>query len=136
MSGTLWGIQVFCTFALTGLIWVIQLVHYPAFARVDDKQFQAFHQFHSRRISWLVIPLMMGELLTAALLVAAFPAPLWIGNLALAIAPWVFTFAFSVPAHNSLAQGYEPGAHARLVNTNWLRTMAWSAKALLLLQFV
>jgi phosphatidylserine synthase len=133
VPGTLWGIQLFCTFALTGLIWVIQLVHYPSFAMVEKKQFKNFHQFHSRQISRLVIPLMVGELFSAALLLAANSSLIWWINLVLALAPWIFTFALSVPAHQILAEGYDAASITRLVNTNWWRTITWSLKAILLL---
>jgi hypothetical protein len=133
MPSILWSIQLFCTFALTGLIWVIQLVHYPSFGVVEQKQFKDFHQFHSRRISWLVIPLMVGELVSAALLLAANSSPIWWLNLVLALAPWLFTFAFSVPAHQILAEGHHLQAITQLVKTNWWRTISWSLKAALLL---
>jgi hypothetical protein len=32
----------------------------------------------------------------------------------------------------ALARGFDADVHARLVGTNWIRTAAWSARALLL----
>ena len=37
-----------------------------------------------------------------------------------------------VPRHNALARGFDGPAHAALVATNWVRTAAWSLRALLL----
>jgi hypothetical protein len=51
---------------------------------------------------------------------------------ALAIAAWLCTFFGAVPQHALLAQGFEPGAHARLLRVNWLRTVIWTARAMIL----
>jgi hypothetical protein len=39
----------------------------------------------------------------------------------------VVTVVASVPAHRALGDGFDASAHARLVTTNWLRTVAWTA---------
>ena len=53
-----------------------------------------------------------------------------IGMILLAII-WITTFGLSVPAHTRLADGFDPAAHARLVSTNWIRTVGWTLRALL-----
>ena len=40
------GLQAAATFGMTGLIWLVQLVQYPAFARVGAAEFAAFHRHH------------------------------------------------------------------------------------------
>ena len=35
---------------LTGLIWTIQLVHYPSFGLVGKAEFVQFHQAHTTRM--------------------------------------------------------------------------------------
>jgi hypothetical protein len=47
----------------------------------------------------------------------------------LAALPVAVTLAASVPAHRTLGSGFDPSAHARLLATNWLRTAAWTAHA-------
>ena len=54
---------------LTGVIWTVQLVHYPGFAQVAQESFGAFHRLHSRRISWVVLGPMVLELLLAGALI-------------------------------------------------------------------
>jgi hypothetical protein len=44
---------------------------------------------------------------------------------------WGVTFLVSVPCHAVLSQGFDASAHARLVDTNWIRTAAWTARAAL-----
>jgi uncharacterized membrane protein len=123
------------TWFLTGLIWIVQLVHYPLFAHVDRARFATFEAEHCRRISWIVLPTMLLELGTAAWLVAVPPAAVppawaWTGLVLLAVI-WGSTALFSVPCHRMLERGFDERAHQRLVATNWIRTLAWSTRALL-----
>ncbi len=44
---------------------------------------------------------------------------------------WATTAFASIPAHNTLANGWDTAAHAQLVLTNWIRTLAWIARGVL-----
>ena len=114
---------------LTGVIWTVQLVVYPAFADVAPTRFVAFHARHSARISWVVLLPMVAELgLAAGLAWAAPSSPTW-WALGLVGFIWAATFFVSVPFHNRLGQsGYDYVAIDGLVRTNWLRTVAWTAR--------
>ncbi|MBC8084601.1 MAG: hypothetical protein H7Z21_15495 [Hymenobacter sp.] len=120
---------------LTGLIWTVQVVHYPSFALVKPAEFPAFHQAHTARMSYVVLAPMVLELGLAAWLAwqgrALGPAVWW--SLALVGFIWAATFCISVPFHNRLAHGYDYIAIDGLIRTNWLRTLAWTARAGLLL---
>lgn len=125
------------TFYLVGLIWVVQRVHYPLFSQVGATEFPAYEQLHVRRITPVVGPPMLVEAATAVALVALAPADaptgaLWLGLLLLA-AIWVSTALLQVPCHNALSGQFEVNAHERLVRTNWLRTVFWSARGVLVL---
>ena len=121
---------------LTGLIWTIQVVHYPSFGRVGKAEFGRFHAAHTTRMGYLVAPPMVLELgLSSWLVWAARHTPLaapacW--ALALVGLIWVVTFLISVPFHNRLQAGFDYIAIDGLTRTNWLRTLAWTARALLL----
>lgn len=125
------------TFALTGLIWTIQLVHYPAFRYIAEPQFVDFEAFHQRQISWVVMPLMLIELATAAALLGwrptGLPVYFTIVSALLVVAIWACTFAVQVPLHKRLAQGYDQAAIESLIIGNWIRTVLWSLRAGLLL---
>lgn len=125
------------TLMLAGLIWMVQRVHYPAFNYVSPPGFAEFEAFHQRRISSIVVPLMLIELVTAAGLILVRPAsiPLWwaLAGAVLVIAIWVDTFAVQVPLHRQLSRGYSASTLARLVRTNWLRTGLWSLRGILVL---
>lgn len=53
------------TLVLVGLIWTIQIVHYPLFLRVGAQEWAQFHAEHSARITLLVGPLMLAEVALA-----------------------------------------------------------------------
>ena len=132
---TIFLLHILISFFMCGLIWIIQLVHYPAFRFVDDKQFVQFESFHTRNISLIVVPLMLCELISAVLLVQypIMSSRLISLNLIIILAIWIVTFVFSVPCHKSLTKAKDLRSIRILVNTNWLRTFLWTAKAFLLL---
>ncbi|MFT5130074.1 MAG: hypothetical protein ACI8W8_003703 [Rhodothermales bacterium] len=124
------------TLAMTGLIWLVQLLHYPSFSFVCESNFAKFAVFHQQRISIVVVPLMLFELISTLLLLhrphVAFPARLAIaGAICLGIA-WFSTFLLQVPVHQQLVKGQDGGLVAELVAGNWVRTAAWSARAVLI----
>lgn len=124
------------TLAMAGLIWLVQLVHYPAFSYVSDSSFVDFARFHQHRISTIVIPLMLVELVTTLLLLWK-PHPAFSPRLSLIAAgclalAWLSTFLVQVPVHQQLLQGPDEAGIATLVAGNWLRTSAWSIRAMLL----
>jgi len=131
MTDWLWKTQTLSTFALFGLIWTIQLVHYPAFRFVDPSEFESFHSFHSNMITVIVLPLMVIELGSAILLLRqGGPNPILIANLLSILLIWGSTFLLSVPIHNQLGAGKDLELISKLVLTNWPRTILWSIRAL------
>jgi len=123
-------IHLFSCFAMCGLIWLIQLIHYPAYHYIDAAKFSDYQRFHTVTITFLVGPLMTVELITALLLLADNPKS-WglIINLGSVGAIWLATLLLSVPAHNKLAFGYSYEVVQNLVHTNWIRTLIWSARS-------
>lgn len=122
------------TCAMTGLIWFVQVVHYPLMARVGAEGYSLYQHAHMSRTTWVVAPLMLTELGSAALLIPMLgPAsyPITISGLALVVLIWVSTAALQVPAHKGLTQGFAERAHRRLVASNWLRTIMWSVRGVL-----
>ena len=115
---------------LCGLIWCIQLVHYPSFRFVSPDRFVEFERFHTQAITWIVGPAMLLELLTAVVLLGSL-GPGWGAlNIVSVGAIWVSTALLSVPCHARLAEGFDADCIERLVWTNWPRTVLWSLRAL------
>ncbi len=128
-------VQAFGCFFMTGLIWLIQLVHYPSFEFVDKNQFSYFHEFHSKKITFIVAPVMFIELVTAFLLCFT-PEKIFVGNFILVIILWALTGLVSVPIHNRLAAKYDLKNIKLLVSTNWFRTIIWNFRSILILLFM
>ena len=126
------------TWAMTGVIWVIQLVHYPIFDSiergVDDADWRRFGDRHRASISYVVGPFMLAEGVTGIWMVVDPPGdsgvvlPLVAAAL-MAIAYGTTAFV-SVPLHERLTTVFDDDAHRRLVSTNWIRTFAWTARGL------
>lgn len=130
-------VQLGATLAMTGIIWMVQVVHYPLFAQVGPQTFAQYHEGHTRLISWIVVPLMLAELSTAGWAIFARPAffeawAVWTG-LGLVGLIWGSTFFGQVPLHGALSGGFDAGAHQALVAGNWIRTLAWTGRGALLL---
>jgi hypothetical protein len=134
--------QFAATLFMTGLIWFVQIVHYPLFATVhihtSSDAFRAYEDRHASRTSFVVFPSMAVELLTA--LAALFPnlRPAFllqtaaISSAVLVLAIWASTGLVQVPLHHRLASNPTAAAIRSLVVSNWLRTTLWTARAILL----
>lgn len=123
---------------MTGLIWFVQIVHYPLFAQVGSEAYPAYQTAHMRRTTVVVGPPMLLELATAAALVSG-AGPDWLdsrwawANLALLGVIWLSTALLQSPAHAKLTAGFQATPHLLLVRSNWLRTALWSGRSLILL---
>jgi len=126
-------VHVAAALFMTGLIWFVQVVHYPLMARVGQAAFAAYETEHMRRTGWVVGPAMLTEAVTAVGLVA-MPAPwisrpIMIASLVLLAGVWASTALVQIPLHKRLAQQLDPWLVRRLVASNWLRTVAWSLRS-------
>lgn len=130
------AVNLALTWALIGLIWTIQVVHYPLFVQVGAEGFPGYHASHSARIAALVGVAMPAELVAAVALVTwpgdVAPGLAW-AALAVLAPVHLSTVFFQVPAHRVLSHGLDGDACRRLVRTNWFRTAGWTARGLLLL---
>ncbi len=129
-------INTACALFMSGVIWVIQLVHYPLMDMADKETYPTFQQRHMKRISFVVMPPMIVELAsTIFLLVRAsedISSLVW-GSAGLLLIVWLSTFLLQVPQHDKLTKEFDPTCHQRLVMTNWIRTLAWSLRSIVLL---
>ena len=132
-------VQILCTLMMTGIIWFVQVVHYPLFMEVSAGSFPLYETQHATRTGWVVAPLMCAELAAAMIfLVPRFrPAQISLGSAVwgafLVILIWGSTAFIQVPLHSRLHSGYDAEVIRRLVATNWIRTIAWSTRSALVL---
>ncbi|NDD90641.1 hypothetical protein EBZ37_00930 [bacterium] len=131
-------IHFVCVCFMTGLIWLIQLVHYPLMNRVSSERFAEFHHAHTTRITGIVAPVMLLELFSALIMLLFHPAQSLSSRsvqfcFALTVGVFLATAFLSVPQHALLSRGFSERAHRRLVGGNWVRTVIWSAHLVLVL---
>lgn len=118
---------------LTGLIWTIQVVHYPLFLRVPERDFAAYEKEHQWRVSVLVMVAMPLEVLaTAALLWSNMTNPLYLLAALMVVIVWLSTAVLQGPIHGRIERTYDRRLIRRLVDTNWIRTIAWTVRSILL----
>lgn len=137
---TLTLVHAAATWFLVGLIWTIQVVHYPLFGKVGEAGFVAYEAAHTRLISFVVGPAMLVEGIATLWLFFAPPDGLdrWlplVAGLVLA-AVHLSTITLQVPAHDRLSTGWDPAVADRLVRTNWIRTIGWSIRGVLALVMI
>lgn len=128
-------VQAIASAAMCGIIWFVQVVHYPLFGRVREagREFAAENQ---RRTQGVVIPFMLAEAVAAIAIAWAppvnVPRPLAIAGLVALAILWLSTMFVQMPLHARLArEGHAPALVDALVRSNWLRTGVWTLRAVL-----
>ncbi len=122
---------------MTGVIWFVQIIHYPLFERVGETEFANYHHQHTEATGWVVGPPMLVELISSLVLLYFQPTGMigilnWAGMILVTII-WLSTAFLQIPLHDQLASGFQELSHRRLVLTNIVRTVAWSVHSLILL---
>jgi len=126
------------TSIMTGVIWVIQIVHYPSFHFIEKELYTAFQKFHMNKISIIVIPIMLAELITGMMLFLdkSSKSPFLIISFVILVLIWLITGVFFSKAHNELMTGYQELVVNQLVVMNWIRTLLWTLRLLLLTYWI
>lgn len=129
-----------CTWYMIGLIWFVQIVHYPLHADVPEETFQTYQEKHVSYTSYVVVVPMLVEAITAVILVLYPPIPgtrfLWILALVLEVIIFLSTYTLQTPKHFSLLKERDPEKIDALVKTNWIRTISWSGRGIIWIYFI
>ena len=118
---------------MTGVVWIIQLLVYPGFKFTEATQWPQHHSAHTTRITFVVFPLMVVQLVSAALIYVEDRSEQNLIQLAVAIAVWATTAVIFIPLHNRLGRRADHRVIGKLVNWNWIRTILWTLGSFLLL---
>jgi hypothetical protein len=128
-------VNLAATLTMTGIIWFVQVVHYPLFAFVGTSGFVKYESLHATRTGWVVAPLMVAELVSSSALLVSAWRPASVGSVSAWVAAslvgviWLSTALLQVPLHGRLTSGYDPAVVAQLIATNWIRTIAWTLRS-------
>ncbi|CAN5300145.1 hypothetical protein BH24ACT19_BH24ACT19_19270 [soil metagenome] len=117
------------TLLWSGVVWFVQVVHYPLFEKVGAEKFALYSKSHSRLTGYVVGPPMLAEAGTALLLLVlrrpeGVPLAATFVGLILVALIWASTALLQVPRHTTLGSGLDEGDHKGLVLSNWVRTAA------------
>lgn len=128
------------TWLLVGLIWTIQLVHYPSFLSIADDSYADFQERHMRSMAQLIgFPWLIEGLSVLGLFVFAPDTQTrviaTVGGLLEALIIGV-TIGSAIPAHEVLTRGFDPDAHRSLLRSNWIRSAAWTARGIIAIVLV
>ncbi|MDX1920238.1 MAG: hypothetical protein SFU25_05835 [Candidatus Caenarcaniphilales bacterium] len=141
MTEIIFKVNLFVTIFMVGVIWFVQIVHYPLFAKVSPSVFPEYLAWHARLTTFVVAPMMLLELLTGIFMLLHQPLHQFgrigrvvnILSFGLILLIWYSTFFIQVPLHDKLQGSWNQEIGARLVLTNWIRTVAWSLRGILLI---
>ncbi|MBC7740924.1 MAG: hypothetical protein H7061_01925 [Bdellovibrionaceae bacterium] len=125
-------IHAFSCWFMTGAIWLVQVLVYPFFRLVGEKEFTPLHQFHMKQITWVVAPVMLVELVTSAWLLYSNKNILYLCNFVSVGSLWIMTAFINVPTHNKLRFSAIDSKY-KLVSNNWPRTVIWTFRSLILI---
>ncbi|MBR9977472.1 MAG: hypothetical protein KFH87_05240 [Bacteroidetes bacterium] len=129
-------LQVFCTFALTGIIWFMQIVHYPLMRKVGKGRFVVYARAHLMLATFIIAPLMLLE--ATAVFYGLISQTHWIADEAsrlgavLLLIIWIITFALHLPQQRKLEREFEARAYRRMLFGNWVRCYGWSFRSIIL----
>ena len=126
-------IHLISTSLMVGIIWVIQVVHYPSFHFIGNSRYISFQKFHMERISYIVIPVMLVESISGFLLIYDELNPILLTSMVLLLSIWMLTAFFFSSLHQKLVSGYEEETIRKLVKINWIRTLLWTLRLVLLI---
>ncbi len=130
---TLYFIQIVCNSYLVSLVFMTQFITYPTFLHIDKDKFSEYHRKYVNNISFIVAPVMLIELLTLFLIAYFSKDFLIIKSLILLLVIWLTTFFIMIPSHNRISKSFNKKEIISLINYNWVRTILWSFKLLLII---
>ncbi len=118
-------------FGLVILIWLVQLVAYPAFYFMEPAQLKVWHSRYAFRIALVVIPLMLSQLVIGMYMMWGGGVLNYLIGLGILLV-WLLTFGVFAPLHRKLAMEVPNGSVLdKLLKWNWWRTFMWTAIFLL-----
>ena len=128
-------INLLSTWTMVGVIWFVQVVHYPLLSVVPVESAASVAVEHQRRTGWVVgAPMALEGVTTLALLVLVPEGVVWfvpwLAGIPLAVALGATIF-LSVPRHERMAREPDAQVGKELVSTNWVRTIAWTVRGLI-----
>ena len=130
-------ISLFTNLIMVGVSLITHFVTYPSFRLIKSNTFSEFHKSYTKKMLFIVAPVMILELISSLLLVIFDISDnhTEIGLLITLILIWLLTFFNIVPIHNKLTVNYNKDLNQKLIKLNGLRTILWILKLILFIGF-
>ena len=129
-------IEIIINSFLVGIILTTQFSTYPLLLKMNTKDFNQYHTFYKKSISYVVGPLMTFELVINIYNFFNIPNNLnfyYLTSLTLLFI-WISTLFIQIPIHNHLNKSFDKHLVKQLISSNWIRTVLWPTKLLLLVK--
>ncbi|PXA05176.1 hypothetical protein DDZ13_04235 [Coraliomargarita sinensis] len=121
-------LRMLLDFGMVVILWLVQLVIYPSFLTCDLTKLVEWHRAYTRRVAWVIIPVMFTQLPLVGWLTREEPTRLNLAAFVCILIAWLLTFTVSVPLHRKIDSGDTSSeTMQRLIKTNWPRTVLWTA---------
>ncbi len=101
------AVRLLLDFGLMVLIWMVQLLIYPSFAFYTGENLVKWHKKYKKRIAFVVIPLMLGQLVVTTYQLITYQGIYEIGSMIIVLVLWSSTFLQFVPLHNAIGKASE-----------------------------
>lgn len=128
-------LHLISTSMMVAIIWIVQILHYPTFLFIDKERYTEFQQFHMNKISYIIVPLMLVELISGLSIlftVENIQFSFYV-SLSLLILIWLITGLFFTKFHSELSKKFSHNTILILIRLNWIRTVFWTIRLALLL---
>ena len=117
---------------MIGVSLITHFVTYPSFELIPEKKFQKFHNAYTKKMLFIVGPIMIIEFVSVFVLVINNIELNTILPFLLVLIIWIFTFFLIVPLHKQLAKNYNKNINEKLIRFNGFRTFLWIFKFIFL----
>lgn len=120
-------LQLIIDFGLVVLIFLVQLCIYPAFKYYKTDDLMRWHRIYTPNITYVVFPLMMGQIILSVFYVYTNNSFLTWMHLSLVLLTWICTFLYFVPLHQKINKNnFTLFDLKKLEKGNWIRLIIWT----------
>ncbi len=113
---------------MIGISLIVQIIIYPSFKFIKIDSFKGYHLNYMNKISYVVAPIMLLEIISSFLLLIFNKSLIDILGFILLSLIWIVTFFLIVPIHNELNIKFRLVELKKLIKLNLLRTILWILK--------
>jgi len=114
---------------------MVQIAHYPLFRAIPIEHFSQYER-KNVATAYVTVPIMTIELLSGGWLLFQNPDVFLWSNMLLLGAIWLSTAIFQVPMHLRLMKEASENLITRVIRTNWIRTIAWTLRTIVLMVYL